>query len=260
MGKADAQNFGLVGDPQIPDRIIDVAIADPVADDPPGAVSLDEIVGGCFRQVSGRFPVFEQLDVQVARYGRHGDVVEGVFAEIAGCLAGCDLPQGDDAGGVVDSRGGAQNDRFLELFGKVEGVSHHVLGLCHRGGFQNRKPGQLAVIAVVLLVLAGKHEGVVRGEDHQPGPYPHVGQGHQGVGGDVDAHVLHDAHGAHAGVGRCRRDFQGDLFIGAVFEVEVAFLGDVEKIERNLGRGGAGIGGADGDTCLDRPPGDGFIA
>ncbi len=64
--------------------------------------------------------------------------------------------------GVVDPGRGPENDRDLQLFRKVERVDDQVLGFGHGRGLQDRQTGQLAVITVVLFVLTGEHERVVR--------------------------------------------------------------------------------------------------
>ena len=58
MGKADAQHPDLVRDPEVLYRIVDVVVADPVADDAPWAVSLGEIVGGCLGDLQRLLPSF----------------------------------------------------------------------------------------------------------------------------------------------------------------------------------------------------------
>jgi hypothetical protein len=62
-------------------------------------------------------------------------------------------------------------------------------------------------------------------------PDPHIGQGHQRIGGHVQPDVLHHAQGAQPGIGGTGGHFQGDFFVGAVFEIEIALLGDLKQVE-----------------------------
>ncbi len=56
-----------------------------------------------------------------------------------------------------------------------------------------------AKVAVVLLVLRGVHAGVVGGDHHEAGVDAGESERHEGVGGDVQADVLHGDQGARAG-------------------------------------------------------------
>ena len=245
---------------QFRDGVLDVVVADAVAENPPAAPALDDVEGGLLGEFPGLRQVLQELDVQFAGHGRDRHQVQGVLGEAAFGAAGLDRPQRHDAGGMVDAGRRPQQNGFLELFGELEGIGDDRARLIDRGGFEHRQPGELGVIAVVLFVLARKHGGVVGGQDHHAALDADIGERHEGIGRHVEAHVLHHGHAAHpAGRGRGGH-FHRDFFVGAVLEVEVALLGDLKEVERQLRGGRAGVGAGEGDARLDGAAGNGLVA
>ena len=75
--------------------------------------------------------------------------------------------------------------------------------------------GEARVVAVVLLVLRAEcMPGSSARDDHQAAVHAGVGDGHERVGGDVQADVLHGAQRARPGQGRAERHLQRDLLVG----------------------------------------------
>jgi hypothetical protein len=111
-------------------------------------------------------------------------------------------------------------------------------------------------VAVVLLVLAGRHARIVGGDDDQAAFDIGVGGGEQRVGGDVEADVLHGHQGAAAGEGDADADFQGDLLVGRPLRLAAQVVEGFQDF-----RGGrAGIAGAQGHAGVQGGEGDGLVA
>ena len=96
---------------------------------------------------------------------------------------------------MVDPCGGAHKHGLLECFGQFKGLFDHLLGLGHTGGLQHGKAAELGIVTVVLLVLAGKHGRIISGQHHHASGDTDIGEGHQRVGGHIEAHMLHHAKG-----------------------------------------------------------------
>ena len=159
--------------------------------------------------------------------------------------------------GVGDAGGGAQHDRRVELLAELEGEPGQLVGLLAVGGLQHGHLGEAGVVAVVLLVLGAVHARVVGADDHQAAPDAGDGGGEEGVGGHVQADVLHGDQGPHAGVGGAQRHLHGHLLVGRPLgvQVSVACYG-----LQDLGAGGARIGGGHGHAGVVGAEGDGFVA
>jgi hypothetical protein len=114
----------------------------------------------------------QQFWVQVARHGGHANILEGLFLEHAP---------------VTRRRRGPKETMPLEWLIRVvvrritgslsssdrsKAYGRHFLGFGHRGGLQDGQTAEFSVPARVLLVLAGEHEGVVGGNQHQGAVYP----------------------------------------------------------------------------------------
>jgi hypothetical protein len=166
------------------------------------------VPGGDFRHL-GAQPVMGRLGVGGDHHpGRH-------VAAKARRGRRRDVPARRDQGlGMADPGGQAQDHRNLPAFRDFEGGQGVVVGFLGVAGFQHGRHGGAGVVAVVLLVLAGGHARVVGGDDDQAAIDIGVGGGEQGVGGDVEAHVLHGHQGAAAGEGHAEAHFQGHLLVG----------------------------------------------
>ena len=158
---------------------------------------------------------------------------------------------------MADARRQPQQHRRVELLAQLKRGDRQVFRLLAVAGLQAGNTGELGEGAVVLLVLAGVHRGVVGGDDHQARLDAGHRRVHEGVGRDVQADVLHGRQGALARVGRADRHVHGDLFVGRPFGVDV---GETREFFEDFGGGGAGVRGGDGDAGLPRPARDGFVA
>ena len=116
-----------------------------------------------------------------------------------------------------------------------------------------------AVDARVLLVLRAVNAGIVAHGEHQPAVHADVGLRHEGVGGDVEADMLHGGERALAGERSADRHVERDLFVGRPLRVQV--LGRVvgQRFE-DFGARRAGIGGGDLDAGLPGAARDRFVA
>ena len=156
--------------------------------------------------------------------------------------------------------GGAENDWQAELFGEIKGQDGQVLEFLGVGRLDHGQAGELGVVAVVLLVLAGEEGGIVGVVDDQAGVDPDVGQGHERVGGDVEADVFEGGHGPDAGHGRPGHRLHGHLLVGRVLEVETGLVPDLKEGVGHLGRGRARIRAGKGQPRLQGPADDGLVA
>ena len=159
--------------------------------------------------------------------------------------------------GVGDAHGLVQHDHGVKLLGDVEGLLGHLVGLLAVGRVQARDAPKGGVVAAVLLVLRAVAAGVVGGEQHQARVDAGVGRAHEGVGGHVDAHVLHGDEAAHATHGGAQAHLEGDLLVGRPLAVHV---GLAHQVLERLGRRGARIGRTHGNAGLPRPLRDGLVA
>ena len=119
------------------------------------------------------------------------------------------------------------------LFGKLQ----RLLGV---RGLQHGHFGGNGIVPGVLLILGGKHSRVIGHTDDQTGLHPLVRDGEQGVGGHIQAHVLHAAGRPHASYRGPMGHLQGDLFIGRPLAVNLRIFGGFFC---DLRAGGAGIAG-----------------
>ncbi len=164
---------------------------------------------------------------------------------------------GDQGLDVADAGGEAQDHRHLEALGQLVAELGHLVGFLGIGGLQHRQVGEAAPVAGILLVLGGGEAHVVGHGDHQAAGDAGQGQGHEGVGGHVHAHVLHAAEGAGTGVGRAHRHFQGNFFIHRPLCVEVRIgRNDFQHFRRRRAR----IGRGNLDAGLPDGAGNGFVA
>ncbi len=166
------------------------------------------------------------------------------------------LAEGDDRLAVGDAGHAAQHHRGVELLGEFEGQAGELLALLRVGRLQHRHLGKFGVVAAVLLVLRGVHLRIVGRHQHQPAPHPGVGEGEEGIGGNVDADVLHASQGAGAAERGADGNFEGDLLVRRPGGVDFRIIDDVFE---NFGTGSARIGGGDLDPRLEGAAGNGFI-
>ncbi len=254
-----------VGHPQLEDGglgedLLGVLVGHAAGDDAQAPVAhLHAVVGEGFGELGQPLDAFLDNGVSLAGVGGHHDVFGGIHTVLGRplpCLRSA-RPQLHHGVGVGDAGGDAQHDRGVEPLAHLQRHPHQILGLLAVCGLQAGDAGELGVAAVVLLVLGGVHGGVVGGDDDQPC----LQAGHRGVekgvGGHVEAHVLHHCHGPAAGVGRADGHVQGHLLVGAPLAVHVGVAG---QLLEDLRAGGARIGRRHLHTGLPGPSGDGRVA
>ena len=92
----------------------------------------------------------------------HGNEALGLaFKGNSGLLLFRKIIEVHGAAHMADAGGGAEHDRLLQLAGKTEGLTGHVLGFLGRGRLKAGEMGSARVITVVLLILRGMEAGVV---------------------------------------------------------------------------------------------------
>ncbi len=225
-----------------------------VLDRNPGGDDAEPVAPAVFhRQVGGLIVVlrqFGQLAPQfpVGRARERGDhdlaldvAFEMRFARRAGGRSAH-----DDALGVADAGGDAEQNRNLPLFRHFKRADRQVVGFLRIGRFEHRQPRRHRVIAVVLFVLAGGHAGVVRAQDHQPAVGAGVGHGEKRVGGDVQPDMLHGDQRPGVRKRRTDADFQRHFFVRGPLGVS-AQRGEVFE---NLGGRSTGIADAHLDAAV----------
>jgi len=127
---------------------------------------------------------------------------------------------GHKALGVADAGGGTVQHGDVELLGDIEGGLHEVQAFLAVGGLHHGYLRGLGIVTVVLLVLAGVHGGIIGGDHHVALAHAVIRGGEHGVGGHVQAHMLHGAQRAGAGHGRTVGHLGGDLLVGGPFAVQ----------------------------------------
>ena len=161
---------------------------------------------------------------------------------------------------MVDPGGGPEDHRQIQLLGDAVRLGDHVLRLCRRGGLDHGEQGQMRIEPVVLLVLGAVRGWVVCCEDEHACRDPGVGQGHHGIGGHVEAHMLHEYERTDSGRCRRRRDLGGDLLVVRELEIHPGIRTVLLQEIPDLRRGRAGICGGESDTSLEEAPYDGLVA
>jgi hypothetical protein len=159
--------------------------------------------------------------------------------------------------GVGEAGGGAEQDRRGELLAQVKGQAGKLPGFLAIRRLQAGELTEAGVLAVILLVLRGETAGVVGGDQHQSGPDAGVGDGHQTVGGDVDADVFHRRQRAGAAEGGANGRVQRDLLVAGPFRHHARILGQVLQ---DFGGRGARVGRGVADAGLPCPQRDGLIS
>ena len=123
--------------------------------------------------------------------------------------------------------------------GKLEGGQREIVGLLRIGRLEHRHAGRHGVAAIVLLVLTGSHARIVGRDDHQRAGHAAIGGRKEGVGRDVQAHVLHRHQRGRPAKGRTQADFQGHFFVRRPLGPTAQGV----KLFEDFGRGRAGISG-----------------
>ena len=251
-GKAELERGGLG------QRLADVLVDGAGADDADLlAPHLHHVVRAGLRVLLERGLALVHHGAPLDGVGRHHDVLGDVVRVVArghglARAGGC-----HQRAGVRDAHGLVQHDRRVKALGELEGGARHLVALLRVRGVEAGDAAKGGVEARVLLVLGRVAGRVVRGQEHEAGVHAGGRGGHEGVGGHVDAHVLHRDERAHAGNGGAQGHLEGDLLVGGPLAVDVVLAH--EGLE-GLGGRRAGIAHAHGHAGLPGALGDGLVA
>ena len=206
--------------------------------------------------------------------GARGVGHEGPAPAVLRLLDGILLPlvAGLDGRAAVREAGrDADHDGDLEALGEVEGRPGHVVGFLLVGGLEAGDARELGEAARVLLVLRGVHARVVGDDDHEAALDLEEAGVDEGIGGHVEADVLHRDRRAPAREGCAKGRLVGCLLVRAPLGHEGAALGvtglagasfanEVLVKFHDLGRGRAGIGEGRRQARMDGAEGYRLIA
>ena len=150
----------------------------------------------------------------------------------------------EERGGMADARGGTHDDRRMVALRQVEGGLHHGETLLGRGRIEHRHLREGPEAARVLLGLGGNGTRIVGHEQHAAAAHPHVVQGHEGVRGHIQPHLLAGEQHPGSAVRRSREHFQGRLLVGRPFHMHIPGRAGSMQLRHGLhqfGRRRAGI-------------------
>ena len=136
-----------------------------------------------------------------------------VYSVFSGILDG----NGSIAVGYTGGR--PEEDRRLIFLRQFEGFLDHAVGFSGGRGIQQRHLGEGGKRTGILLRLGGDGTGIVGHQHDQAAFYADIFQAHQGIGGDVQAHLFHGNQRAGTRVRGPASQFHGDLFIHGPFHI-----------------------------------------
>ena len=251
-GKAEPERGGLG------QRLADVLVDGTGADDADLLVThLHHVVRAGLRVFLERGLALVDHRAALDGVGGHHDVLGDVVRVVARGRGLARAGGGHQGAGVRDAHGLVQHDRRVEALGELEGGAGHLVAVLRVGDVEAGDAAEGGVEARVLLVLGRVAGGVVRGQEHEACVHAGGRGGHEGVGGNVDAHVLHRDERAHAGDGGAQAHLEGDLLVGGPLAVDAVLAH--ERLER-LGGRRAGVADANRDARLPGALGDGLVS
>ena len=221
-----------------------------------GAAHLYAIDGGGLRPLLQLAGALLQKGVAADGVARHHDIFGEVLliGDAGPLFPHSQLHQGL---GVGHPGTHLQQHRGVELLRQVVGQLGKLQGLGGVRGLQHGDLGGDGVVAGVLLVLRGVHPRVVSHADDHAAVHAGVGHGEQGVGGHVQAHMLHAAEGPLSRQAGAEGHLHGHLLVGGPLAVD---FGELHGLLGDLGAGGAGIAGDHAASRLIQPTGNGGVA
>ena len=228
-----------------------------------GSDEADAPVGTFLNEVQRRnFSLGAQLDVALehqrntlAGIARHHDETPRFLLE-ARTVVGDTFADSDQRFHMIDPRRHAQDDRHLELLGKLERLLGHRIGLLRIGRLEHGDVRKAPPVARILLVLRRREANVVGNGDHQTTDDAGQGQRHQRIGSHIHPDMLHAAERTGTGVGAADGNLQRHLFIDRPLGVEIGIGGNHLQ---HFGGRRARIGRGNLDAGLPDCPGDRFV-
>ena len=182
--------------------------------------------------------VDRQRDFGMILFNMHGFGRFGNFTEF------------DHAAQMRHAGSGTHHDGHAQLMREPERRNGHVFHFLRGGRFKQGEAEQTAVIAVILLVLAGKEAGIIGIVDDQGALDADVAQRAERVGRHVEPDMFHGTETVQPGHGRTCRRFHGNFFIGAEFHAEGGASLKLEKQRAHFGRRCAGVGAGEIEACF----------
>ena len=147
--------------------------------------------------------------------GGKADPPGGFLLELHLPLRRAELSEFNVLAAVVHPHAGTEHGDDAEPLGQVEGVEDHLLRLGGGTGVETGHLGEHGEIAAVLFRLGAVGPRIVCDhEEHAPLELE-MGGAHEGIGRNVQPHLLHDGAGAGAGKGGSGGHLEGHLFVHA---------------------------------------------
>ena len=233
-----------------------ILVAGAGADDAGGVALFDAVDAALFG-------VLDELLCALFNDHMAADGVAGahdVLADVLGVLLEGYLhavAQFHDGLGVSHAGAGADYDGSVKFFRQFVGKLGELKAFAGIGGLQHGNLGGFRIVAGILLILRGVHARVVGDGDDHAAVHAGVAHGEQGVGGHVQADMLHCAEAAGTGHGCADGGFHGDLLIGGPFGVHFRILCGFFGY---FGRGSAGIRRDKAAASLVKATRDGGVA
>jgi len=171
-------------------------------------------------------------------------------------------PQFHILSAVTDSRGGSQEHRKLVSVRECHREPGEFSGLDGRRGVEHREFGGHGQEAAILLRLRAVRTGVVRHDHHEASRNAGIGGAHERIGGDVQAHLLHDHCRSPAGITVGQSHLEGHFLVDGPFQMQVQMMLALEPHQgaEDFRSRGPRIGGCHGTGRFEQAVCHGFIA
>ena len=165
-----------------------------------------------------------------------------------------------DGGVSVGNPGGRpQKNGCLILFRQFKRFLHHLISFRRRRRIQQRHLGKSGKGTRVLLGLGGNGAGIIRHKHHETALYADIFQAHEGIGSDIQAHLLHGDKGTGARVGGAAGELHGGFLIHGPFHIDTFSAAFRHGFQYLCGRR-ARIAADQADPRSERTEGDGLIS
>ncbi len=215
-----------------------------------GVSFLDDVALELLGELPEPRQLLLQLDSPEPRVHRDGVLAHSTRERLP--LRFLSLTELDAPARVCESSGRAQHDRRAIPLAQLKGQRGEASRFGSVTGLQDRNLCHLREIPAVLLVLRGVHPRIVGHERNEAGVGAGVGEHHEGIGGHVEADVLHRHHAARPTEGRTHRLLERHLFVRRPVGVDLLVI---REPLQHLGARRAGIAGGEDHAGLPRAVG-----
>ena len=144
--------------------------------------------------------------------------------------------------------------------GEFKGEFCELVGFLRRGRIQDREVCEMPESPCVLLGLGGMGPRVIGNQQDKSALYPNVGKAHQGIGRNVQAHLLHGNKRFCPRIRGPHSRFKRHFFVAGPFGVDSATLSIPDNSFQSLGRRGPRIPGSHLDSGFYGPKSNGLIS